>query len=262
MKQGQFSTDGMGEASPVKIKRSSFDLITFGGCTLNFISELLAKFGNTRHYWRHSVIADMCPAPQLGAVDLGDERASRTLTRYLNKYHLEKIRSSTADAYVFECASDYAFEYLRIENSIIPDIRSDLFSEGWSSLSFAYIPELENAQKISADDGFYWKVWLSSFELFYQHVLLEKISQGCRIFFVRRYLSPHNLTENGTTCINDPSIFIRNSNLRRVYEQLGKLSGIDFIDPPAELLVTSANAPSGGPWEMHPEEEYYTYLVD
>jgi len=261
MKQGNFRTDWLEGASPLMTPRPRFDLITFGGCTLNVIAEILAEYGRTKHYWRHSVIADMGPDLDLGQVETYDEVANRTLDRYLKKYHLGKIRSSSADAYVFECASDYAFSYLRIGDSIIPDIRSDLFEEGWASLSFAHVPELENADKVDPDSGIYWDSWLNSFRLLYSNVLKDKIAAGARIFFIRRYLSPHDLTEHGVNCINNPSIFIRNANLRKIYEKLNELSGIDFVDPPAELLFTSADAPSGGPWEMHPEEEYYTYVA-
>lgn len=262
MIQGEFDTSSACEALPQAGNRSHFSVMTLGGCNLHYTGELLSKFGSTRHYWRHNFISDMEGPIPLQTVDVGDDAANRTIGRYVKKYHLEKIHTAQADAFVFECASDFAFSYLKVGEGFMPDIRSDLFSEGWSEISFEHIPLLAQAQKISADDPIYWTMWLSAFSAYYDRILKDKIAKGKKIFFIRRLLAPHTFSPEGRVWIKDPDIFFRNGMLRRVYRQIEKFSGITFIDPPESLLFSSVSAPSGGPWEMHPDEEYYTFVVE
>lgn len=262
MFQGIVNNSGACEAHSPAENRSYFSVMTFGGCHLHYTSELLSKFGETRHYWRHNIISDMGGSIPLERVDVGDEVANRTINRYIEKSHLVKISQSEADAFVFECASDFVFSYLKVGDGFMPDIRNDLFSDGWSQISFDDIDLLSKAESISADDPIYWTMWLSAFSDFYERVLKEKIANGKRIFFIRRLLAPHTFSADGRECINSPEIFLRNEILRRVYREIEKFSGLDFIDPPESLLFSSVNAPSGGPWEMHPDEEYYTFVVD
>lgn len=262
MFQGVVNNSEACEAYSRADSRSYFSVMTLGGCHLHYISELLSKFGQTRHYWRHSIISDMGGSIPLGTFDVGDEVANRTIKRYVEKSHLDKIHCSEADAFIFECASDFVFSYLKIGEGFMPDIRNDLFSEGWSKLSFTEIPLLSKAESISADDPIYWTIWLSAFSVFYERVLKDKIAKGKRIFFIRRLLAPHTFSNNGKECINVPEIFSRNEMLRRVYGKIEQFPGIDFIDPPESLLFSSISSPSGGPWEMHPDEEYYTFVVD
>lgn len=120
----------------------------------------------------------------------------------------------------FECASDFAFSYLKIGDGFMPDIRSDLFCDGWSKISFASVDLLNDGESISADDPIYWTMWVSAFGAFYERVLKEKIANGKRILFIRRLLAPHTFSADGREFIQSPTIFFRNEILRRVYKKI------------------------------------------
>lgn len=79
MFQGTVNKSTACEVPALADSRSYFSVATFGGCNLHYTGELLSKFGEVRHCWRHSIISDMGGVIPLPTVDVGDEAANRTI---------------------------------------------------------------------------------------------------------------------------------------------------------------------------------------
>lgn len=237
-------------------------LLALGGCTISTISSYLQRYAFTRHYWRQNIVCDMSALLDMRNIQLADAHAVRVIDKYAGKFHKGLIEKGEFDWLLLECAADHVFQYLRVDDAVIPDLRNDLFKAEWADLSFDGDPVLGRAEPLSAADPLYWVIWKQSFARLYEDILLPHIQGGKKVIFVRRYMCLQFVDEFGRHYFEDMDIPKQNDVLRDVYAFLDGFDGMIFIDPPEELLNASQYAPWGGPSVLHPEQEFYHFVVE
>ncbi|WHO40298.1 hypothetical protein PMI04_006810 [Sphingobium sp. AP49] len=237
-------------------------LLALGGCTVSTISTYLQRYVFARHYWRQNIVCDMSAPLDVRDIALDDAHAVRVIDKYAGKFHRKLIEQGDFDWLLLECAADHVFQYLRIGDAVVPDLRNDLFKPEWVSLSFDDDPLLGKSEQLLASDPVYWVLWKKSFSTLYDDVLLPHIRDGKKVIFVRRYMCLQFVDEFGRHYFEDMDIPKQNDALRDVYSFLDSFEGLTFIDPPEDLLSASQYAPWGGPSVLHPEQEFYHFVVE
>lgn len=234
-------------------------LLALGGCTILELMDRLQDQISYTHYWRHNIVCDMGGDIDPSKIDLDHPDARRLLQKHAIKLHRGLIAAGDFDALIIECASDMMFSFLRVGDGILPDVRNDLFSEGWADISFAQCAMLREAAPLLTYEQEYWDLWKQGFTRLYDESLAAHVRAGKKILFVQRLLCDHHLTEAGPDQFANPVADL-NDILRGIYAFLGGFPGLTLITPPRELHFSSPFSPWSGPFEMHPEREYYGYV--
>jgi hypothetical protein len=242
--------------------RARPQILALGGCTIENVMNFLNDHVDFKFYVRQNLVCDMSPPLDVSSFSLDVEEAWRVMDKYAVRFHYQKLTSGDFDTLILECAADHILNYMKIGDSVIPDVRNDTLTQGWGSLSFDHIPILRDAEIISPYSPEYWENWKRDFFRLYNETLVPYIRDGKKIIFIRRYLCEKYINEHGISQFDDASIDARNEDLRKIYAYLDYFRGIDFIDPPRNFLCSSDHALTGGPWEYHPELEFYHYTAE
>ncbi|MET0371452.1 MAG: hypothetical protein ABW039_08760 [Sphingobium sp.] len=238
-------------------RSTAISLLGLGGCTIFELGERLQEFVSPRHYWRHNIVCDMSAEIDVSSFALGHDAALRVLDKHGRKFHRRVIDAGQFDILLLECSSDFMFSYLKLGDAILPDIRNGLFQEGWQDISFDAVPALRDAQPLRPDQPQYWDLWKHGFARLYQESLARLLRDGKQVLFVKRLLCAHFIEEDGHHAFDTSKANDSNAILREIFDFVEGFPGITLIDAPEELHYSSPYAPWSGPWEAHPEMEFY-----
>lgn len=235
-------------------------VLALGGCTILELMNRLSDHVGFRHFWRHNVVCDMGGDIDVSGFDLDDPQVLRLFDKHARKLHRTLIAAGDFDWLVMECAADLMFGYLQVGDAVLPDVRNSLFAPGWENISFDRTPALRDAALLFSLQPAYWEMWKDGFTRLYAESLGGHLAAGKKIFFIQRFLCGHYLSPEGIVAFQHEEAVECNRILKDIYAFLDGFPGLTFIQPPEALHVASAHAPWGGPWEAHPEREYYDYV--
>lgn len=241
-----------------KIMAQPKRVASFGGCVVEHAFKRLEDFIDCKHFWR-ATITSLGSQPLIADFgDIENQKLRRFLERETKKILLPKLKNQEFEALFFEFASDFAFNHLKIDETVIPDFRSNVFDASFEDFDLAKNETLSRAEVLRPDSDRYWTIWKQCFEDTYNDLFSACISRGSPVFIIRRYLCHYNLNDGYFIPLEDlRNIEARNIRLRDAYEHIAKYEGISFIDVASAFNFTSTSAPSGGPWEFHPDPEAY-----
>ncbi|PWB95505.1 hypothetical protein [Methylosinus sporium] len=233
-------------------------VIGFGSC---YIEHILAEIGHLvdgKHIWRATIPSLASSKLKLRSRFLPLKEASDFLTRETEKQITDLLRESDADAFLFDVAGDYLTAHIAVGDSIFPDFRTGVFAEKWPDLSLDDIPEMKGHKLIWADCEHYWNMWKYYFDKLYHDILQQKIYGGQKVIFLCHFLSELALVKGEPEPFKEfIHIRRRNARLADVYDFLSNYSGVRMIRISEEICFGSRFAPYGGPWEFHPDKEFY-----
>jgi hypothetical protein len=237
---------------------SKKSIITLGGC--NFM-EIFSPFGDlfdSTHFWRAAIPSIASQPITLQHIRFKSEKVTKFLDRETSKIVYKRIMSSPDSIIAFEVAGEFANNFLRIEDTIIPDIRGGVFGDDFRDLTFDENPELAKAAVISPDTEYYWDLWKYHFDTLFKNTLSERIQRGIDVIFLSRRFCLHELKDGEFAPLwNSREIARRNLILDDLEDFISKYEGIKIVKSTSSLLFTSVDSPWGGPWEFHPEHAYY-----
>ncbi|AGB72273.1 hypothetical protein RTCIAT899_CH14485 [Rhizobium tropici CIAT 899] len=229
-----------------------------GGCNL---LELLSQLNNvvqSTHFWRATIPSMMSAPVILEDAKFESEEVSRFLERETSKAVCKRLEGDQESVIIFEAAADFANAFLRIGDTIIPDIRNDVFGAAFKHLAFDETSELAKAAVIRPDEQYYWVLWKHHFNIFYHKLLKERIQRGVDVVFLSRRFCLTELRDGEFVPLqNLRQLTARNSILNDVENFISAYEGVKILKSAPSLEFTSADAPWGGPWEFHPNNTYY-----
>lgn len=235
----------------------SRSLLTLGGCNLEHLGGLLSRKVKHKHIWRVTIPSLVSPPINLRRKHLSSVEASDFLVRETEKKLLPMVLASDADVLVFEAAGDFHTRHLRVGDSVVVDLRTDLFGPGWAQADFSSIPELTAATVLNADDDAYWQQWLTYFEIFYDVVVRPWSSRGKSVAILARYFCDVHLVGADFRAFEHIGLIKeRNRKLKRLYAELRRFKKMHFIDLDEMLYFTSPQSPHGQ-GDTHPDDAAY-----
>ncbi|WP_159728670.1 hypothetical protein [Methylosinus sp. Ce-a6] len=233
-------------------------VIGFGSCYIEHILSGIKHLVDGKHIWRATIPSLASSKLKLRSKVLDFKEASDFFTRETEKQITDLLRDNDADAFLFDVAGDFATEHVVIGDTIFPDFRSGLFGEKWLDLSYDDVPELKGHKVIWADSDYYWNMWKFYFDEFYRGVLYGKIIAGQKILFLRHFLSEIVLVKGEPEPFKSfVEIRRRNARLADVYDFISKYDGVRLLEISEDVCFGSPTTPYGGPWEFHPDKEFY-----
>ncbi|QYA13665.1 hypothetical protein [Rhizobium sp. AB2/73] len=235
-------------------------VITMGGCNLLEVLSPLGDFVDSTHFWRATIPVIASTAIAIDDV-FEDEKMSRFLDRESKKVVFNRAKEAADSIIVMEAAADFSHNFLQIQDTILPDIRDDVFGEGWGKISYGENSILSSAKVISPDTDYYWDLWKYYFHKLFKELLEDRLERGIQVFFLSRRLCLSELKDGQFVPLKHiRDVERRNRILDDVEKFVAQYKGIILIKPSPDLLYTSEHAPWGGPWEFHPEAGYYADL--
>ncbi len=232
-------------------------IITLGGCNLVEVFNHLTDDVNFKHFWR-ATIPSIASAPMTLIHDFQSETVSRFLDREVSKLVYSRLEAATDSIIAFEAAGDFLSSVIKINDTIIPDIRNAVFGEEFKNIVFHDTSVLAKAEVISADTEYYWELWKFHFHLLYNRLLKARINRGIDVVFLSRRLCITELKDGEFMPLGDLRLMAtRNAILDDIENFISLYEGVRIIKSSLPLHFTSADSPWGGPWEFHPHHAYY-----
>ncbi|AYG68752.1 MULTISPECIES: hypothetical protein [unclassified Rhizobium] len=236
-------------------------VITMGGCNFVEIFSHLTDAIEFTHFWRAVIPSIMSPSIVLHHANFEDAEVSRFVDRETSKVVYKRIEESPDSIIAFEAAGDFVTGVFKIGETIIPDIRNEVFGPAFKDIAFKEESELNKADLISADSPYYWDMWKYSFNCLYDRILKDRIQRGIGVFFLSRRFCTSELKDGEFVPLhNARTISERNLILDDIEDFISKYDGVKIMKSALSLEFTSTDAPWGGPWEYHPQGEYYAYM--
>ncbi|NLS00669.1 hypothetical protein HGP17_27895 [Rhizobium sp. P38BS-XIX] len=236
-------------------------ILTIGGCNSLEVFNQLVDVIEFTHFWRAAVPTVMSPPIELQHAEFESEEFSRLLNREASKIVYKRIIEAPNSIIVFEAASDFVTGVLKIDDTIISDIRNEIFNASFKDIVFNENSQLSRAKFISTDSQFYWDNWKHYFDLFYQNILKERIRRGVSVLFLSRRCCTTELKDGEFVPLpNARIISARNRILDEIDAFISCYEGVKVVKSELSLEFTSDDAPWGGPWEFHPQHAYYADL--
>jgi len=236
--------------------RENIRVFSLGGCNLLQLSKYFEPISYTKHFWRCTIPSLVSPPVTLRNKHLNLPEATQFLVRESEKHIWNEIVLERPDVILFEAAGDFHTRHLRIGDTIIPDLRSEIFGAGWNELTYGEIPELTKADILDCNEESYWRLWLEYLENFVGR-LRDADLGNCQLIILARAVNTHYLDAGLVQpFVNQDWLVKTNNRLARLYEDIENVEGVQMVRPDPSLWLSSEAAPFGrGEW--HPNEAAY-----
>ena len=247
-----------GNASPLMQPPRMKTVLGFGSC---YIEHMLAGLNHVveyKHLWRATIPSLASSRLKLRSRVLAFKDASDFFTRETEKQLFDLLRESDADAFLFDVAGDFTTAHISIGDTVFPDLRNGVFKENWGEITYDEILELKGHRLLTADLDYYWDLWKFYFDKLYSNVLHKKIMAGQKVLFLCHYLSEAMLDKGEPKAFEHfNGIRRRNATLEEIYDFISKYQGVIQIKVSEDISYSALSSPFDGPWEFHPDLEFY-----
>lgn len=199
----------------------------------------------------------MAPPLNMHQVDFGDDEINAVLYRETDKKARAILESSDADIIAFDTSSDFVTKHIFLNGTVFVDFCNGIFGNKFSDISFERIPDFEGYERLEADSSVFRELYIQRFDELYSAILQKKLEAGSKVVVLCQNLCNFHLAEGVLSSWGGEWVEERRRLQASIESFLSSYPGVELLKVDDRMSVTSKSSPWGGPWEFHPEREFY-----